>query len=138
MRSSQRWLTSAADSGHGSGRNCENSGNARLICKGNEVDVKPSYGAGRRCHFSCLSARKIYVECDRGGSRLPLQIVNTFVSNEMFYEIEKKNCSVFSNFLLVFLCPSKTTSSLTFANKGSHLSRQRACVCRCERLSGSR
>lgn len=40
--------------------------------------------------FPASVRRKIYVECDRGGSRLPLQIVNTFVSNEMFYEIEKK------------------------------------------------
>lgn len=60
VRSPHRRLTSAVE--HVSGRNCENSGNVRLICKGNEVDMEPSYGAGHRhrhrCHFSCLSGRK--------------------------------------------------------------------------------
>lgn len=41
-------LMSLADSGHVSGEkegagNCENSENARLICKGNEVDIKHGY-----------------------------------------------------------------------------------------------
>lgn len=41
-------LMSLADSGHVSGKkrgagNCENSENARLICKGNEVDIKHGY-----------------------------------------------------------------------------------------------
>lgn len=40
--------------------------------------------------FPASVRRNIYVECDGEGSRLPLQIVNTFVSNEMFLRLKKK------------------------------------------------
>lgn len=72
-------LMSLADSGHVSGGkegagNCENSENARLICKGNEVDIKHGY---------CLSLNLLFL--------IPLWCTASSVSSSLYYCWRKMN-----------------------------------------------